>query len=192
MNLIKKIKRYIKYPRKLRELDRMSSHLGLSEGYLLWKMARSLKQDSVIVEIGSFRGKSTSFIAEGIGNKRCRFFAIDTWIKEKCTLEKFLENVKSYKDKIIPLKGFSYDVAKVWPRDRRIDMLWIDGDHSYEGVKRDIDDWLPLVKKNAYVLFHDYRDSAGVKKAVDALVESKKISFMEIAGCTYCARYIAD
>ena len=187
MNLIKRIKRYIRYPRKLRDLDRISSHLGLNEGHLLWNVSRSLKQDSVIVEIGAFRGKSTCFIAEGIGNKRCQFFAIDIWLEKKCSLEKFLENTKAYRDKIIPLKGFSYDVVKNWPKDRKIDFLWIDADHSYEGVKRDIEDWLPLVKKNAYVLFHDYRDAAGVKRAVDELVDSKKIRFINTVGCIYCS-----
>lgn len=190
MNLIRKIKRYIRYPRELRDLDRMSSHLGLNEGHLLWNISRYLRQDSVIVEIGSFRGKSTCFIAEGIGNKRCQFFAVDIWLERKCSLEKFLENTKAYKDKITPLKGFSYDIVKNWPAERKIDFLWIDGDHSYEGVKRDIADWLALVKKDGYVLFHDYRDAAGVKRAVDELVDSKKIKFIKIVGSIFCSKLI--
>ncbi len=38
---------------------------------------------------------------------------------------------------------------------RRIDVLFIDGDHTYEGVKKDFDLYSPLVKKNGIIAFHD-------------------------------------
>jgi len=52
--------------------------------------------------------------------------------------------------------------------DSKIDLLFIDGDHSYKGVKSDIKLWLPKVKIGGFVLFHDYGGiHPGVKKAVD-------------------------
>jgi predicted O-methyltransferase YrrM len=39
--------------------------------------------------------------------------------------------------------------------NREIDLLFIDGDHSYKGVKSDWDMYSPLVKKGGHVVFHD-------------------------------------
>lgn len=179
------------YIKKLKRLDKIEGHLGLNEGILLFKIAKSLKENSVIVEIGAFKGKSTCFIAEGIGPKRCQFFSIDTWLSDTAhkepvdTFDTFLENTKEYRNKIITLRGFSYDIIKEWPKDRRIDFLWIDGDHSYEAVKKDIDDWVKLVNRDSFICFHDYRDAPGVKKAVDEAVNSGRIKFIRKEGCMY-------
>ena len=179
---------------KLREINKIEGHLGLNEGRLLFKITKSLKNNSVIIEIGAFKGKSTCFIAEGIGSKNCDFFSIDTWHNDTMqegredVFAEFLANIKPYRDKIEPLRGYSYEVRKNWPQERKIDFLWIDGDHSYAGVKRDIQDWLPLVKKNSFICFHDYRDAPGVKKAVDEIASDGTIRFIKTEGCIYMAK----
>ena len=195
MRLADKIQ-LIFYSNRLKKLDKIKGHLGLNEGFLLFKLARSLKENSVIVEIGSFKGKSTCFIAEGIDNKKMQFFCIDPW-KDGLMPEKgdeifneFLQNTKKYKDKFSILRGFSHEVIKEWPVYRKIDFLWVDGDHSYEGVKKDILNWTPLVKKSSFVCFHDYRDAPGVKKAVDELVKDNKIKFIKTEGCIYVSKLL--
>ena len=100
----------------------------------------------------------------------------------------FLKNTAPYRDKIKPLRGYSYEIRKDWSPQKKIDFLWIDGDHSYEGVKRDIEDWLPLVKKNGFVCFHDYRDEPDVKEAVDEIAKDGDIRFIKTEGCIYMAR----
>ncbi|MCS7261539.1 MAG: class I SAM-dependent methyltransferase [Anaerolineae bacterium] len=50
--------------------------------------------------------------------------------------------------------------------------MFVDGDHSYEGVRSDIECWLPKVLEGGVVAFHDYRWSPGVKKAVDEIVQN--------------------
>jgi len=40
-------------------------------------------------------------------------------------------------------------------RDNKVDFLFIDGDHSYEGVKKDFEMYSPLVKKGGIIAFHD-------------------------------------
>lgn len=59
----------------------------------------------------------------------------------------------------------------------RLGLLIVDADHSYDGVKRDIEAWLPHVAEGGFVFFHDYDASAtefadqerypGVKQAVE-------------------------
>jgi hypothetical protein len=55
-----------------------------------------------------------------------------------------------------------------------VDILLIDGDHSYEGVKRDFDTWSPWVNKGGRVLFHDTESAIGVRTFFDQLPGRKK------------------
>ena len=188
-----KVKKFVSQGQRLKEINKIAGHLGLNEGRLLFKMAKSLKNNSVIVEIGAFKGKSTCFIAEGIGAKNCEFYTIDTWCNDgmkqrEDVFADFLENIKAYKDKIQLLRGFSYDAVKNWPKQRKIDFLWIDGDHSYDGVKTDIRDWIPLVKTKGIVCFHDYRDAPGVKRAVDEMIADGTIKLLKTEGCIFMGR----
>ena len=195
LKLKEKIKNFIFQGKRLKEIDKMEGHFGLNEGKLVFKIAKSLKDNSVIVEIGAFKGKSTCFIAEGITSKNCEFYTIDTWYNDGGMQENrqdvfpdFLKNTAPYKDKIRPLREFSYKARKTWPEQKKIDFLWIDGDHSYEGVKKDIQNWIPLVKKNSTICFHDYRDAPGVKKAVDEITLDGTIKFIKTEGCIYMAK----
>lgn len=194
MGLKDKIKGFVSQGKRLKEINKVEGHLGLNEGRLLFDITKSLKGNSVIVEIGAFKGKSTCFIAEGIGSKRIQFFSIDTWHNDAMQQGRqdvfagFLENIKPYKDKIQPLRGYSGELRKDWPQEKKIDFLWIDGDHSYKGIKRDIQDWVPLVRKNGFICFHDYRDAPGVKEAVDKIAADKTIRFIKTEGCIYMAR----
>ena len=40
-------------------------------------------------------------------------------------------------------------------QDKQVDILFIDGDHQYEGVKRDFELWSPLVRSGGVIVFHD-------------------------------------
>lgn len=50
-----------------------------------------------------------------------------------------------------------------------IDFMFIDGNHTYEGVKNDFERFSPYLKKNGFIIFHDYQRCKGVKKYVDTL-----------------------
>jgi hypothetical protein len=54
---------------------------------------------------------------------------------------------------IIFIKGYFGLVAKQW--DKPIDILHIDGFHTYEAVKNDYDTWSKFVKEDGVILFHD-------------------------------------
>ncbi len=47
----------------------------------------------------------------------------------------------------------------------RLDFLFIDGDHSYNGVKMDFEMYSPLVKKGGIIAFHDIAENRGQKSA---------------------------
>ena len=51
------------------------------------------------------------------------------------------------------IKGYFDDVAKRW--EKKIDILHIDGLHTYDAVKNDYTTWLPFLNPDGVVLFHD-------------------------------------
>ena len=62
--------------------------------------------------------------------------------------------MEKHGSKLIYVHADANEFAKVF--DREIALLFIDGDHSYEGVKMDTLSWEPKVKKGGTILFHDY------------------------------------
>jgi hypothetical protein len=89
-------------------------------------------------------------------------------------------------------RAYSFDAVKEFP-DEYFDFLFIDGDHTYEGISRDLVDWYPKMKSGGTFLGHDYyrrRVKAkngqiikfGVIEAVNEFVEKnniKNFSFTE-------------
>ena len=67
---------------------------------------------------------------------------------------------------------YSEKAAALFPK-RSIDMVFIDGDHTREGVEKDIRAWSPILKVGRMLLFNDYQQASwpGVVQAVDALAE---------------------
>ena len=53
------------------------------------------------------------------------------------------------------------DSRKVEPPSQEVELLFIDGDHSYEGARADFDRWSALVRPGGHLLFHDAVDSGG-------------------------------
>lgn len=64
----------------------------------------------------------------------------------------------------IYIHGDANMVAQLW--EKPISLLFIDGDHSYEGVQKDHTAWVPKVKKGGTVLYHDY-DHPDTKRFLD-------------------------
>lgn len=151
-------------------LENIYGHLGRAEGCLLYYLASLVPEGGVIVEIGSYLGKSTAYLATG-ADESVTIYAIDTWDSrtmpiEHCdTLPEFLRNTEEWRN-IVPLRWVSWLAGAAWDGPR-VDLWFHDGDHSYEGVKRDFQEWVRHLKPHAIVALHDYGNSRNVKRAVD-------------------------
>lgn len=74
--------------------------------------------------------------------------------------------VNSFGDRANFLRGESTEMAKQVP-DKTLSLVYVDADHSYEGVLRDVAAWRPKLLRGGVMAFHDYENPAyGVKKAV--------------------------
>lgn len=93
----------------------------------------------------------------------------------KPTLDIVKENIdktNKFKQKYHLLQGSSYGSAtlnKFVELGLKIDLLFIDGDHSYYGATADFINYYPFLNKGAYILFDNYTDWPGVKKAIQSL-----------------------
>lgn len=145
------------------------THVTSSELMVLHQLSQQIRFDGVIVEIGSYIGASSLIIAKGLP-KNAKLYCVDTWQNhamsegEKDTFQLFIENTKAVREKITPIRSLSTDAAKNFSPE--IDMIFFDGDHSYEGIKSDVDYWIPKVKNNGLVVFHDFGWAEGVKQVV--------------------------
>ena len=139
-----------------------------NEARFLGMMAACAPRDGVIVEIGSFKGKSAVMLGKlaeryGFGP----IIAIDPHNFYNAELEdhrttlgatsydEFLGNIEAARVKpyVEVHRNFSAEVAKAW--DRPIRLLWIDGDHSYAGAKSDFDSFTPHLIPGGFVALHD-------------------------------------
>jgi len=106
-------------------------------------------------------------------------YCIDTWQNDamsegkRDTYDEFMRNTEKYKDVVVPIRETSENAAAVLQKQiKKIDMLFIDADHNYEGCKRDWDVYSPFLKSGSLVIFHDYGWAEGVKKVVNEDVKS--------------------
>ncbi len=156
--------------------------LSDDEGKLLYELGRRAR-DGVIVEIGTYRGKSTVALALGarVGG-HAPVYAIDPLIpftgllggqqgpQDKALLFKNLLLAGVTED-VWLLQTTSAQAAKGWTAP--IALLWIDGDHAYEGVRTDVDCWAPFVIPGGTVAFDDtLLEDWGPRKVVGELLAS--------------------
>lgn len=135
------------------------------EGKLLYKLAGKCPENGVIVEIGSWKGKSTVWLASGAIKSNSKVYAIDphngnsSEIKEEYgeidTYDTFIENITKAKllEQITPIRKTSEEAIRNF--DKEIDLLFIDGDHNYDEVKNDFDLWFPKLRNGGVIAFHD-------------------------------------
>lgn len=141
------------------------------------------------VEVGAFLGKSTAFLAVEIVNsgKKIELHVVDTWAPAAsdatCTLygnlfERFCAKIDrpEFKGIVNIHRMYSHQAARRF-EDGSLDLVWLDGDHSYRAVRLDIDSWHRKLKKpgalraGGVLAGHDYYE-LGVRQAVDERFEN--------------------
>lgn len=145
------------------------------------------KDGSHFVEVGSWKGRSASFMAVEIINsgKTIKFDCVDTWagtedpdekaaqseyrneptILNNTLYETFLKNTDRVSHVINPIKSSSTKAAPLY-KDESLDFVFIDACHTYNCVDADIKAWLPKIKINGILAGHDIYH-APVRQAVE-------------------------
>ena len=150
-------------------------------------MVNYFTDNSIFVEVGSWKGRSSSYMAVEIHNsgKNIRFDCVDTWNGSEENLNPdsywfqpelinddnwlyrtFLSNTYQVNHIINPIRTASLEASQYY-KDRSIDFVFIDAAHDYENVKADLNAWYPKVKLGGFIGGHDYPGYDGVVKAVN-------------------------
>jgi len=130
-------------------------------------------ENTVMVEIGSYKGESTLMFASSFAFDT--IYSIDPLVGMSNNIqEEFNQNTKLFKGngtgigdiKVEHIKEYSFDAVERF-KDESLDFVYIDGDHSFDNVARDILLYLPKIKKTGFIGGHDYSpEHPGVREAI--------------------------
>jgi hypothetical protein len=137
-----------------------------------------------LVELGTHRGTSFFAFCQAVKDHglSCDLFAVDSWKGDPHALiygEEVFESVREIVGRFYPglqihLLRMGFDEAAGRFEDHSIDVLHIDGYHTYDAVRHDFNTWIGKVSENGMILLHDIhvtRDDFGVYKFWDELKE---------------------
>lgn len=173
--------------RKIYEYAKIDGWLSDNEALGLYHIARKLPYNAVVVEIGTWKGKSTYCISKGL--RSGKIYAIDPFNADagldlgsqkeyadkkgvKDLLVNFKDTMKRFgvDKKIVAKKGYSTEFHEDFDK---IDFLFIDGDHSIEGCKTDFNLYSPKIVSGGFIAFHDFyekRDELGPTHVIKKFV----------------------
>lgn len=147
------------------EKTKRLAQLNVWDLYYLFYYSKRIPDEGTYLEIGSFLGGSLLCVYEGTkaSGSSVNFIAI-----EPAVTEELLRNTEAIPH-FRPIKSKS-DIAKNQIENNSVDLLFIDGEHSYEQCKKDIENYWPKLKKGGFLLGHDYRrEQPGVIRAVNEI-----------------------
>jgi len=165
--------------------ENIGGWLTEAEGISLYNTAKKIKAGNAIVEVGSWKGKSTICLGNGSkeGNK-VKIFAIDPHLGSSehqkvfgkiDTFEEFKQNISKTEiaEYVEPIRDTSENAAKNF--NRQIEFVFIDGAHEYKFVKLDFKLWFPKVMNGGILAFHDSWHFIGpnLTTAIPLLISSK-------------------
>lgn len=159
------------------------------------RMWNALQDGGHAIEIGSYCGRSTVFLALAVmaAGKGGLVYAVDTFESSNSeldgsgTLGEFEVNLEFFgvADHVVTLQGRSGDPKIVEAVPNGAALLYIDANHDYEFVFTDISIWRKHVRKGGLLMMHDYYTDGseqfpGVKQAADDAFGAKLLHNREI------------
>jgi predicted O-methyltransferase YrrM len=159
--------------KELEDVYKLPGMLTIGEVDCLYRLGQFDQREGVIVEIGSWKGKSTIALARGAAKVHSeKIYAIDPHrvLPEEGYFEDteaaFLANIKQagVEDQVVPLVMTSEEAARGW--NKPIRLLWIDGDHRYEPAKLDFMLWEPHLVEGGILAMHDTIRKKGPKRVL--------------------------
>ena len=120
------------------------------------------------VEVGTFKGEFAREILKA--DNLLRLYMVDVWrglgeeYKDSSNhnihtsaYADTMKSIEGFEDRGIMIRANSEIGASMFP-DKSLDFVYIDANHAYEWVKKDIKAWLPKVREGGYLMGHDYID----------------------------------
>ena len=149
-------------------MDKIQGWTSYREGFFLYEMAKKSAGKGVIVEIGSWKGKSTVCLGLGaLAGKKTEIYAVDPHTgspdhlaqhpgEKIWTFKEFKENMKNagLENAVSPVIKTSDEAVKNW--EKPIELLYLDVNyHDYELSKKDFTEWSKFVTEGGTIAIHN-------------------------------------
>lgn len=153
--------------------ERMRKFPDLYNDPLNKLIQKYINPTDTILEIGAYVGLSTKLFSEKVKHIDTVDKFMDVYfINKNITKRELFNHLMKDSTNYTLIEKDSKDLYGKLP-DNYYDLIYLDGDHSYAGVKNDIINLLPKIKSGGYIAGHDYSEIwGGVIKAVDELLDS--------------------
>lgn len=187
------------------EAEKIEGFLSPREMRFLALIAAFPRARGAVLEIGSFKGRSTFILASAAKLAgEDKVYAVDPLVApsetdpdlggEASSEADFLRNLEKtgVAANVGFFKEFSNELASRW--DKPIRLLWIDGDHTYKGTKADLDGFLPSLADGAIVAMHDvlHEFEGGVRVFAEDILRSPHFGACGFVGSIAWAQYRTD
>lgn len=168
--------------------------------FTLADFAKQVPADQEIVELGVYQARTALIMAWGAAQGNgAHVTAVDAWdlpgntyhppFTDAATRERAYANVQNlgYGERATLIRGFASEVGREWVENPKkggasVGLLFVDDDHSADGVNAAFEAWRPHLADGAVIAFDDYGhpDWPGVAQAVDELVDSGTLAPIEL------------
>lgn len=145
----------------------------------LYELASSRRIGANVLEVGSYLGASSCYLAAGIKSRSGRLFCVDTWENqtmpegERDTFAEFHRNIAPLSDVVTVIRKRS-ESLQASDLALPIDLAFIDGDHDFQAVANDFATLARWLSPSGVIAFHDVCavDHPGVSRVVGAAISS--------------------
>ncbi|MDQ6764542.1 MAG: class I SAM-dependent methyltransferase [Verrucomicrobiota bacterium] len=178
------------HPICLAKAERLSLHAAWREHIPFGMLLVDLLRPRTLVELGTFLGNSYCALCQAVKTlgTETRCYAIDNWSGDDQAGfygPEVLEELRAYHDprygSFSTLVQSGFEAATDHFADASIDLLHIDGHHSYDSVKGNFDSWVSKVSDRGLILFHDtheFQEGFGVNRFWEEL-KTRYVSHFE-------------
>lgn len=189
----------------LKDVETVEGYLAPNEMRFLALLAACPTAEGEILEIGSFKGKSTVILAKSAAlTGKSKINAVDPMTApsetdpdlrgDASSFADFQKNIEAHKvaENVEFHQTFSYDLAKSW--DKPIRLLWIDGDHTYKGTKLDFEGFAKHLSDGAIVAIHDvlHEFEGGIRVFMEDILLSPNFGACGFCGSIAWAQFRVD
>lgn len=171
-----------------KKVNLVDGWLTLDEAGALWRAANTVADDGLIVEVGSYMGRSTTLLAEA---GRRVLMVDDLEFGRSVAKNKIDQSHVAALEQVYdryPLVKWSRTKSTDAPLPKSVDMLYIDGFHGWPQPKLDFLHFESALVPGAIVAFHDMNET-GPARTVGELTTAGKLIRLEHAGSMYIGEY---
>ncbi len=190
----------------LNEIEPVEGYLSPSEIRFLALLAAVPTATGEILEIGSFKGKSTIILAKAAAlTDNEKVHAVDPMIApsetdpdlnedEYSSFPAFQKNLERHgvTEQVDFHQDYSFELAKTWTKPLRL--LWIDGDHTYKGTKLDFEGFAGHLEDGAIVAIHDvlHEFEGGIRVFMEDILLSENFGACGFVGSIAWSQFHKD